>query len=407
MFIYLRQLHWSIYVLSLASGVIMAGFAMLLPLLPVYAESLDFNELAIGMLVAAFFIGRVIFQFPLGAVSDRIGRKLVMSVALLIFTITTTAYALTTEPAMMILLRFLQGMASAGFVVGFQAYVNDRTPAQYRGVAHGINSSAINIGIIVGPLLGGTLSEAYAITTPFWIAGALGGLCFLLSLTIPPTAGQAAARTGAGLAHARESFRKLLASVLTLPAFSLSLVHFLQMMSLTIFLTAAPLITAELLSWSSTEIALALGLSGGIAALISPFLGRLSDRRGARVFVLAAGLGAMAVEGLLIYMHPNTPVTLLGFIIGGAGAPAYFNSFFSLVGDVTTTDERGAVAGFIGSFAEWGAIIGSSLITPILWRDINIAAPMAADVVILLIATAFALIIRSRLESRFKTGIIP
>ena len=406
MFKSLRQLHWSIYVLSLASGVIMAGFAMLLPLLPVYVETLEFNEFAVGLLVAAFFIGRVLFQFPIGVISDRIGRKFVMSASLLLFTVMTTAYALTTDPTTMVMLRLLQGVASAGFVVGFQSYVNDRTPARFRGVAHGINSSAINIGIIVGPLLGGTLSEAYAITTPFWVAGALGGFCFLLSLTIPPIARSARKQETGGLLPGWYLIRRILASVWTFPAFSLSLVHFLQMMSLTVFLTAAPLITAELLSWSSTEIALALGLSGGIAAIISPFLGKLSDRRGARVYVMAAGLGAMAIEGLLIYLHPNTAVTLVGFVIGGAGAPAYFNSFFSLVGDVTTSDERGAVSGFIGSFAEWGAIIGSGLVTPILWRNISLEAPMAADVIILLIAIIFALAIRKPLEERFKTGII-
>lgn len=406
MFSFLGKLHWSIYVLSLASGVIMAGFAMLLPLLPAYAETLGFNEFAIGMMVAAFFIGRVMFQFPMGAVSDRVGRKLVMSSSLLLFTAATTAYALTTQQNLMIVLRLLQGIASAGFVVGFQAYVNDLTPARYRGLAHGINSSSINIGIIIGPLLGGTLAEAYSITTPFWVAGILGGICFLLSLTVPAIEGESRNRLSKAGTAISGRVRELMASVLTFPAFSLSLVHFLQMMSLTVFLTAAPLITAELLSWSSTEIALALGLSGGVAAIISPFAGRLADRRGARVIVLAVGLAAMLVEGVIVYIHAGTTITLVGFAIGGAGAPAYFNSFFSLIGDVTTIEERGAVSGFIGSFAEWGSIIGSSLITPILWRNISVEAPIIADVLILIIAIVFSLIIRRPLESRFKTGAV-
>lgn len=401
----MRNLHWSIYVLSLASGVIMAGFAMLLPLLPTYAETLGFNEFVIGMMVAAFFIGRVTFQFPMGAVSDRIGRKLVMSSSLLLFTAATTAYALTTEQNTMIFLRLMQGVASAGFVVGFQAYVNDRTPSRFRGLAHGINSSAINIGIIVGPLLGGTLAEAYSITTPFWVAGALGAGCFVLSLTIPSVESAVRKQT-ATPQPIRMRVKGLLASVLTFPAFSLSIVHFLQMTSLTVFLTAAPLITAEMLLWSSTEIALALGLSGGVAAIISPFVGRLSDRRGARILVLSSGLAAMLIEGVIVYLHPDTFVTLIGFAIGGAGAPAYFNSFFSLIGDVTIIEERGAVSGFIGSFAEWGSIIGSSLIAPILWRNLSLEAPMAADVAILLVAIIFALVIRKPLENRFKSGMV-
>ena len=111
MFKSFKQLHWSIYALALANGVIMTGFMMLLPLLPVYAEQLGFSEFDIGMLVAAFFIGRVLFQFPLGVLSDRVGRKGIMSGSLLLFTITTSAYALTSEPSMMMLLRLMQGVA--------------------------------------------------------------------------------------------------------------------------------------------------------------------------------------------------------------------------------------------------------------------------------------------------------
>jgi MFS family permease len=187
---------------------------------------------------------------------------------------------------------------------------------------------------------------------------------------------------------------------MTPPAFSLSLIHFLQMMSLAIFFIAAPILTAELLSWSSTDIALAFA-AGGIAGIItSPFLGRLSDRPGARVWVMAAGLAVMAFQSLIIFLHPGTALTVIGFVIGGAGTPAYFNSFFSLIGDVTYKEERGAVSGFIGSSAEWGSIIGSSLIAPFLWREVDVRAPMAASVTVLLFTVLVALMVKSLLQRR-------
>jgi DHA1 family multidrug resistance protein-like MFS transporter len=381
----------------------MAGFMMMVPLLPRYAEQLRFNDFVIGMLVAAFFIGRVAFQFPVGILSDHVGRKLVMSTALLLFTVTTAGFALTTDASFMIALRVLQGAASAGFVVGFQSYVNDRTPSTLRGLAHGINSSAINAGVIVGPLVGGLLSQRFEITTPFRAGAALGGVCFLLSLLIPPVPGRRPLDGLSIFVPSGDDIRRLFRSVLTLPALSLSLIHFLQMMSLAMFLTAAPLITAELLSWSATDIAVALGLSGAAAVLSSPFLGRLSDRPGARVLVMAGGLLFMALEAMVIFLHPGTALTLAGFIIGGAGTPAYFNAFFSLTGDVTSRAERGAVSGFIGSFAEWGSIIGSSLIVPLLWLNLGLTTPMAADLVILVTAALFALMINQPLARRFKT----
>jgi DHA1 family multidrug resistance protein-like MFS transporter len=397
-----KKLHWSIYVLSLASGVIMAGFMMLVPLFPRYAEQLGFNEFEIGLLVAAFFIGRVMFQFPLGAVSDRAGRKLVMSASLFLFTVTTTGFAFTTMPAAMIVIRVLQGVSSAGFVVGFQAYISDRTPTQFRGFANGINSSAINLGVVAGPVLGGTLSQAYSLRAPFWAGGAMGALCFLLSLTVPAMNQGDLTEFKRSLIPRWTQVKGLARSVLTMPAFSLSIIHFLQMMGLAVSLTAAPLITAQMLGWSATDIAVALSLTGGAAVIASPFLGRLSDRRGARIPVMAGGLVFMAFESLVIYLHPGTTATMLAFLIGGAATPAYYNSFFSLIGDVTTMEERGAVAGFIGSFAEWGSIIGGSLLAPLLWRDIDVDAPMGLNFIVLMATAILALSLGPVLARRLK-----
>jgi len=377
----------------------MTGFMLMLPILPEYAGQLRFNEFEIGLLVAAFFLGRVSFQFPLGAVSDQVGRKLIMTGSLLLFALATSAFVLTTDPWLMIALRLGQGIASAGFVVGFQSYVNDLTPTEFRGLAHGINSSAINAGVIVGPVIGGTLTQAYSIQAPFWVGGGLGAACFLLSLTIPDIP---AARRKAAAARLtmREKLDSLLRPALTAPAASLSLIHFLQMMSLAILFTAAPILTAELLSWSATDIALALAAGGAAGAVSSPFLGRLADRRGARVWVMAAGLTIMALQSLIIFIHPGTAFTMLGFVIGGAGTPAYFNAFFSLVGDVTLKTERGAVSGFIGSSAEWGSILGSSLVAPLLWREVSVRAPMGVSVLILLTTVLVALAVRSLLQRR-------
>lgn len=398
MFKSLRELHWSVYSLAFASGVIMTGFMMLLPLLPAYAEDLGFGEYQIGLLVAAFFIGRVLFQFPLGILSDHIGRRRIIWAALLLFSVATGAYALTSDVTLMVPLRLLQGVASSGFVVGSQSYVNDRTPPKSRGLANGVMSSAINIGVIAGPVLGGTLSQAYGLRTPFWAGAGLGLVSFFLTISIPALKkphGPATEWTEM-LPHVSR-FRRILAAVWCLPAFSLSLVHFLQMMGLGIIITAVPVLTSETLSWSANEIALALALNGAVAAVSSPYLGRLSDRVG-RIWVMSGGLALMALEGLVVFYHPGTGVTMLALAVGGAGAPAYFNAFYSLEGDVTRPQERGALTGFVGSFGEWGSIIGSSLLTPLVWKNVSVSAPMAVQAGILSITFLLSLALKTTLQ---------
>lgn len=396
MFKSFRQLHWSVYALAVASGVIMTGFMMLLPLLPRYADQLGFNEFEIGILVASFFLGRVLFEFPVGLLSDYVGRRLIMWAALLLFSVTTAAYALTTVAAIMILLRLLQGVASSAFAVGSQSYINDLTPAQYRGLANGVISSAVNIGVVAGPVLSGMLSQAYSIHTPFWIGGAMGAASLVFCLTIP-SVGIRKKQMARQVSFKLSNLGHVLAPVFSLPPLFLSLVHFLQWVGIAIFLTIAPIFTAETLSWDANLVALAFAASGAVSALFSPLLGHLSDRSG-RIWVIAAGLIVMALESLVVLLHPGTVLTIIAFALGGFGAPAYFNSFLSLVGDVTSTTERGAVTGFVGSFGEWGSILGSGLITPLMWHNINVHAPLVFDVVVFLLTTVLVLAVKNTLQ---------
>lgn len=397
-----KKLHWSIYILALANGVIMAGFMMILPLLPAYSRELAFSEYQIGLVVAAFGIGRVLFQFPLGILSDYAGRKLILTASMLMFAVTTAAYALTDDATVMISLRLLQGLSASGFVVASQSFVNDLTPTENRGLANGINGSAINIGVIAGPVLGGVLSQAFSLQAPFWAGGALGAICFLFCLAMPSGARRSRELGETSSFLSIERLKHTFSPVLSRPAFSLSLIHFLLMGGLAIFITSAPILTAELLSWDADDIALALASGGAVAAVASPFLGRLSDRIG-HLWLLWTGLLLMAAQCLAIYYHPGTFLTMLAFAAGGAAAPAYFNSFYSLIGDATTRKERGAVTGFIGSFGEWGGIAGSALIVPLTWRYVNVSAPMAVDAGLLLLCLILAVALKSPLKRRISS----
>lgn len=390
----LRQLPFSIYALSLASGVVMTGFMMVLPILPAYSTDLGFNEFEIGLLVASFAIGRVLFQFPVGVLSDHIGRRGIISFMILLFALSMVAFSLTTSFALMLILRTLTGIASSGLTVGAQSYLNDVTPPRLRGLANGVNSSAINLGVIAGPLLAGVLSQRYSLQTPFLAGGILGALTFLLSLTLPAIGNDGRPRRPT---LGKATLKRLLKPALSAPSLSLSLVQFMQMLALAVFLTAAPILTAQALGWDADRIALALAVGGACGAIASPFLGRLSDRVG-HLWLLGAGLVFMAVQSFLVYLHPGTALTIFAFAIGGAAAPAFFNAFYSLIGDATDPRQRGAVTGFVGSFGEWGSIIGSALLVPAVWKLIDIGVSLAINTAILLLTVLVAIILRNPLR---------
>lgn len=385
----MKKLHWSIFLLAFGSGFLMMGFLLLIPVIPVYASEHGFTDYEIGLLIGAFMLGRLLFQFPMGVFSDHIGRKWVMVGSILLFSLSTLAYATTTEPWALIVLRFIQGISSGSYFISFQSYINDRTPIELRGLANGINNSAINAGLIIGPLLGGFIYEAVNIQAPFYVAGLIGLILIPVMLAVPEVEHHEKIKQWSELLPTFSKIKQVMSPIMSAPAISLAFVHFLQLVGMTIFLVAASLIATEYLGWSAGDIALAFAVNGVAAVLSSPFIGKLSDRKGSRITVLVLGLAAMSIQCLVFYFHPGTALIVAGFIIGGAGTPAYYNSFFAVIGDLTHITERGGVGGFIGSFGELGSFLGSSFLGPFLWGAF--ALDVSAGVCFLLVAAAAVL----------------
>jgi MFS family permease len=257
---------------------------------------------------------------------------------------------------------------------------------------------------MAGPGIGGPFLQGFDIRAPFWAGGALGAVCFVICLLIPsPGSGAVPESAGAHNLSRPSRLRQIIKSASGPHSLSLSAIHFLTMMTIAILLTSAPIMTADLLGWSPSEIATAFAAGGFAAALTSPYLGRLSDRFG-RVRMIVLGLAFICLQVFVTYLSPGTALVMLAFTIGGAGTPAYFNSFYSLIGDVTTVSERGGVTGFVGSFGEWGSIVGSSLVVPIAWSAISVRAPMGINTLFLLLTIVVTLATAPVLRQHVKNG---
>ncbi|MBV1776637.1 MFS transporter [Burkholderiaceae bacterium DAT-1] len=107
----------------------------------------------------------------LGALSDRFGRRPVLLLSITGLGLNFLATALAQSPWMLLVSRIWGGATSASFSVA-NAYVADITPAEGRGKAFGMLGAAFGIGFVIGPLLGGVLSE-HSLRLPFFAAAAM------------------------------------------------------------------------------------------------------------------------------------------------------------------------------------------------------------------------------------------
>jgi DHA1 family multidrug resistance protein-like MFS transporter len=168
----LRRAHLALYGLVAASFADALGATMVLPVLPLFLrqEGASFTE--IGLVAAAFWAAGLLVGYPMGRLSDRLGRKRLIVGSQVVYALATAAFALTPSPLWFLILRALQGAAAGATNVLAMAAVADVVVPERRGRAYGSLTGANMAGTIVGPLIGSTL---FAISV---------GLTFLASAAV-------------------------------------------------------------------------------------------------------------------------------------------------------------------------------------------------------------------------------
>lgn len=165
-----------LWVLLLNAFVDMLGYAMVFPLLPLYAVRFEAGPLTIGILVASFSIAQVAASPIWGRLSDRWGRRPALLVSLAGSAAAFAIFAIANSIELLFLSRIVQG-ASGGTTGVMQAYVGDSVPPRERAKALGWLSAATNTGVMLGPAIGSTV---WALGTS--VPGALASSLCLFNL---------------------------------------------------------------------------------------------------------------------------------------------------------------------------------------------------------------------------------
>lgn len=165
------------------------GVGIVVPLLPVYAHDLGASGIYIGLIFGAFSLSRTFFLPYFGRRSDRKGRKPLIVAGLFSYAVISVAFILSTGMEALIIIRFIQGIASAMIMPVVQAYVGDITPKGKEGWIMGLFNMSLFIGLSAGPLIGGIIKDRFSLQGAFACMGVLSIVGFGLSLIfLPPVA---------------------------------------------------------------------------------------------------------------------------------------------------------------------------------------------------------------------------
>jgi DHA1 family multidrug resistance protein-like MFS transporter len=158
--------------------IMMMGFGIIIPILPDLVVAFGGAGVEMGGLMAIFSAMQFLFSPTWGSLSDRFGRKPVLTLGVFGNALSMLALGLSTQLWMLFAARGLAGILSSATLPTAMAYISDSTDAKSRGGGMGVIGAAMGLGMILGPGAGGLLS-AISLQAPFYFAAGLSLLAML------------------------------------------------------------------------------------------------------------------------------------------------------------------------------------------------------------------------------------
>jgi DHA1 family tetracycline resistance protein-like MFS transporter len=330
------------------------GFGMIIPILPLYAQRFQASEWQIGILLASYSFMQFLASPVLGWFSDRYGRKPVLLCSLIG---SATGYILMADAsslAMLFLARILAGVAGAS-VGTASAYIADITPPENRSRRMGLIGAAFGIGFVLGPAIGGLLSQ-WSVVAPFWFAAVLSILnAALMWIVLPEPDRHAARQQGPG--NLKQTFEKAGSWRLGI----VTLTYFIAIAGFAIVTVIYPQVSHRRFELNQSQISFIFVMVGLIGAAIQGGgIGRLVKRFG-DVNLALAGFAIMSISMLVMPLAGSVPIFLLftaGLAIGNSLSQPTVNAIASKGASAAL---QGRVLGVLQSAGSLGRVFGPVL----------------------------------------------
>lgn len=345
---------------AVALGTILAPLnsTMIAIALPAIADDFDASLASAGWLVAGYLIVIALLTPFAGRLGDRFGHRRLFVLGLAAFGATSLGAALAPSLEVAIAFRALQAFAGAMSFPNGAALVRFSVPARRRAVAYGLVWGVASAAAAIGPTLGGVIVDGAGWRAMFYTSVVIAVAAIALGLRVLPGARREEEAEAAPLA-----FRGLL----RIPAFT-SATAGIALSNLAMYTTllAVPVLLVDGRDWSESAAGLGLTVLSAPAAVLSPFGGRIADRRGRR-FPVLVGL-AVATAGLLAPAlgADASPVVLACLGVAGIGFGLAFAPLQTAAIEAAPPRSSGAAAGLFSTSRYLGGIAGSLVLGAVL-----------------------------------------
>jgi MFS family permease len=319
------------------SFVIMLGFGILAPVLPLYARTFGVGYDEIGVLTSSFALTRLAFDLVAGRAVDRFGERAMASTGALVLSASSAAAALAPTFGWLVVFRAAGGAGSSVFFAALFSYLMRTVPGDRMGRAVAGFYGSFNLGFIVGPPLGAILVNRFGYVSPLWVYAATCAAAAAMYLKLIRKLEPRTHEGGRRGAIRRLPWGRAFAAVLASEFAALWIVGAL-------YLTLLSLFGTEELGLSTFQVTLGLTFASLTEFFVLFPAGSVADRHG-RKYVLVPGL-ALLIVGIPLFSLVQglagfwVGLGFVGVLTGLSGVvPA------AMLSDVVPHDARGTATG--------------------------------------------------------------
>jgi MFS family permease len=382
-----------IRVVILIVFVIMLGFGIIAPILPLYARSFGVSYGTASLLISAFAFARLLFDPVAGPVVDRYGERFAAIVGVLVVGVSAFLAGLASSFPLVVLFRGAGGLGSSLFFAGLYNYLLRIVPSSRMGRTMSLFYGTLNVGIIAGGPLGGVIAHWWGLRSPLFVYAGLCGLSGLLYVRFMSDAAPAVERpTGLGESRAApapaiERLRILLRRPGFVTVLVLNMAFFWVVAGA--YDTLIPLFANEGLGLSAQGVGVMFTVIVAAEFMILYPAGSAADRIG-RKPVLLASLSALTVMVAVVGWATSPIVMALLMVPLGLCSGATAATPSAMLSDVVPETGSGSAVGLFRFSGDLGFVLGpvtAGFVTKALgfrWAFGVMAIPVAVSLLLVL-----------------------
>lgn len=331
------------------------GFGILIPILPTFAsKQLGVSDFGIGAIVAIFSLMQFLFNPVMGKISDRIGRRPLILITLLVTSVSYLIFSFADSFLILFLSRLLAGLGGSNIAVA-QAYIADITTKEERSKGMGIIGAAFGLGFLFGPLAGAFLSS-YGYTVAGLGSAAFSFMAFIFAVFKLPES-NAHLRTQEKM---RASFFDLeyTKKILAYPSLGfLILLFFIIVFSMANIYGTFALLGYKFYHFSDQQNGILFGISGIVGAAVQGGFMRYASRLSQRKLILTGTF--LMMIGLFMLPHGiNFTGVAIVISVFSIGVGILQPTILSMISMHAPDKEQGAILGLNQSFSAFARVLG-------------------------------------------------